>query len=141
MSEQSSSQNPALALNTKVEDDFVSPLTAVRGSLEILRDYPDLSGEQRKRFLENALRECARLERGVQQLADSVYAAGQRAIEEAPPTKIRAETDDHSDRIRFLDDIVEIDLSEFEFNGSQAVNDFYDVVEKLEALTGPDACS
>ena len=32
----------AAALSTILEEDFIAPLTAVRGALEILRDRPDL---------------------------------------------------------------------------------------------------
>ena len=33
-----------LALSTKVEEDFVSPLTSLRGALEILRDVSGFVG-------------------------------------------------------------------------------------------------
>jgi hypothetical protein len=35
-----------LTLSTKVEEEFVSPLTAIRGALEILRDFPALEQVQ-----------------------------------------------------------------------------------------------
>ena len=38
------------ALGTKLEQDFVAPLTAVRGALELLRDFPDMSELERERF-------------------------------------------------------------------------------------------
>ena len=57
-----------VALNTKVEADFVGPLTAVRGALEILRDYPDLGEVERGRFVSTALRSCQQLERAVHDL-------------------------------------------------------------------------
>jgi hypothetical protein len=131
---------PTLALSTKVEEDFVSPLTSLRGALEILRDFPDLSRDERNRFLETALRGCVRLEQSVEDLAKTVYAAGQQAGP-APsagltPDQYRA----YADRVYVLDEmnIIEIDFSSFEFRNSKIVNEFYDVIEWIVDLTDRD---
>lgn len=129
-----------LALNTKLEQDFVSPLTAVRGAIEILRDYPDLAADERHRFIETALRECARLEQGVAELAETVYAAGLRA-QSRPATALSPETyRGHAGRIRFHDaiDVVEIDFSDLVFSDSRIVNDVHDVIEAEVGATGRD---
>lgn len=130
------SRTPAtLALKTKVEEDFVSPLTAVRGALEILRDFPDLECEERLRFVNTALKECARLENGVEQLARTVYAAGQRG---QPPEAESADMRVYAGRVHILHDIeaIEIDFSHFEFSSSNIVNDFYDVIDGMIEDTG-----
>lgn len=128
MSEQESGPYATLALSTKVEEEFVSPLTAVRGALEILRDFPDLEARERQRFVETALRECARLEQGVEALAASVYAAA-RETAKAPATGPRA----YAGRIRYLEGqgIIELDFSDLAFSNSQIVNDVYDAIEDV----------
>jgi hypothetical protein len=50
-----------LALETKLEQEFVSPLTAVRGALEILRDFLDLPPNERARFIATALAAALRM--------------------------------------------------------------------------------
>ena len=129
-----------LALSTKVEEDFVSPLTSLRGALEILRDVPDLSADQRERFLTTALGDCARLEKSVEGLAKTVYAAGQQAQPSSSagltPDQYRA----YADRVDVLDEIdtIEIDFGDFEFTNSKIVNEFYDVIEWIIDQTGRD---
>lgn len=129
----------SLALSTKVEEDFVSPLTAVRGSLEILRDFPDLAVAERQRFVETALRSCARLQKGVEQLSKAVYAAGQQTHVQPGDEDLEAkERPSYESRIHFLDEVdaVELDLTDLEFSSSTTVNEFYDVVEKLVGASG-----
>lgn len=139
MSEAPAHPHPTLALSTKVEEDFVAPLAAVRGALEILRDFSDLEADERVRFVETALRGCARLQKGVDELARTVYAAGQQTLS-ASPGEGDPLTDErrHADHIRFLDDldVVEIDFSGIEFNSSKLVNEFFDVVEKRVEASG-----
>ncbi len=53
-----------------LEDDFVTPLTTIRGLLEILRDCPDLPQAERRRFIDMALTDCARLDRGIERLLE-----------------------------------------------------------------------
>lgn len=133
MTDQPPAATPTLALSTKVEEDFVSPLTAVRGALEILRDYPDLGEADRRQFVESALKGCARLEAGVRHLAETVYAAGERTGPERPERLRAEEYRDYSRRLRFLNeiDVVEISLAAMEFTSSQMVNAFYDVVDTV----------
>jgi len=132
-----------LALNTKVEDAFISPLTAIRGNLEVLRDFPDLMPYDRKRFIEAALAECARLKAGVDELAETVYSAGRRAqgrgkgwaageAEGAPAS------DSFARRIHVDRDagIVDVDFSDFEFSDSDLVNAFYDAIDRVVLPTG-----
>jgi hypothetical protein len=136
--EQSNSPKATLALSTKLEEEFVSPLTAVRGALEILRDFPDLEPIQRQRFVESALLECARLEKGVEQLASTVYAAGQRNPEQASEPDLFAGSSGYQERIHFLTagDTVEVDLSSMEFSSSKVVNEFYDVLDHAIEASG-----
>jgi len=119
------------SLNTKVEEDFVSPLTAVRGALEILRDFPDLEPERRQRFAENALAECARLERGVEELTAAVYAAARRDRLSEPAEEPGAT--DYAERIHVHDDqgIIEVDFGDCEFSSSNEVNAFFDAIEDV----------
>lgn len=56
--------------DTSLEDDFVTPLTTIRGLLEILRDCPDLPTAQRQHFIDMALADCARLDRGIERLLE-----------------------------------------------------------------------
>lgn len=128
-----------LALDTKVEKEFVAPLTALRANLEILRDFPDLDAEERQKFLETAILACTRLEKAVEELGTAVYSAGRQAEtrkSEDPSTSKHDKR--YTERIEFLEDIdaVEIDFSDFEFSNSEIVNDFHDVVEEVVEATG-----
>lgn len=127
-----------LALSTKLEEDFVAPLTAIRGALEILRDYPDLEDAKRLRFVSTALRSCSRLERAVDELADSVYTAGQgsKDAQLASPQTSRAETS--GSRIHIHDDldIFEIDFSDFTFSSAVVVNQLFDEIDEAVERSG-----
>lgn len=129
-----------LALSTKVEEDFVSPLTSLRGALEILRDFPDLLEDERHRFLDTALRGCSRLEQSVEDLAKTVYAAGQQAqtAPSAGPSQDGYRT--YAGRVHVLDEMetIEIDFSDFAFKSTKIVNDFYDVIERIVDETRRD---
>jgi len=48
---------------SNVSHEFKTPLATLRGTVELLDDDPDMPGEQRRRFLENAQRELTRLDR------------------------------------------------------------------------------
>lgn len=126
-----------LALGTEVEANFVSPLTALRGALEILRDYPDLAEPERKQFVGMALDQCGRLETAVRRLATSVYDAAKRpgAAPQAPNAD-SASAD--AARIEFNAklDLAEVDLSELVFDSSETVNRFYDLLDRRVAATG-----
>ena len=129
--------HPTLALSTKVEEDFVAPLTAVRGALEILRDVHDLTEDEHHRFVETALRSCACLETAVAELSASVYAAGKQSSENASAADLSSEPNEYTQRIEILSelDVIEVDFSDFEFSNSQLVNDFYDEIERQITLT------
>lgn len=131
MPEERSDRNPTLALNTKVEQDFITPLTVVRGALEILRDYPDLTEEERQRFVETALRGCARLEIGVEQLAHSIYAASQRDQPRKQVDLPQAAYREFANRIRFFDEmnVIEVNFSDYQFPDATTVNRFYDFLD------------
>ena len=114
------------ALSTKVEEEFISPLTVIRGALEILRDFPDLPEPQRTEFIKRALGECDRMKAGIDNLAASVYAAGRQ--KEAPKIDAR-----YADRIHVMEDqgIIDLDFSAFQFQSSDIVNAFYDAIDSV----------
>jgi hypothetical protein len=125
-------------LGTTLETDFIAPITAIRGALEILRDHPDLEEPDRRRFVTAALAGCARLEHGISHLTDSVYAAAKR-------DKAQRERDaDWLARIHFVDpaeigsplDVVEIDYSGVTFDATEVVNAFHDVIDRVLEETG-----
>lgn len=138
MSDDRPSPYTTLALSTKVEEDFIAPLTAVRGALEILHDSPDLAVNERQRFVSSALRGCAKLETSIQELAATVYDAGRRNVPKKSERISETDYRDYISRIAFSeqDDIVELDFSRFEFSSAAIVNDFYDTVEELVADSG-----
>jgi signal transduction histidine kinase len=55
----------------ELEHELRTPLASVRSLSEILRDHPDLTEEQRRRFLDGILRENERLTRIVERLLGS----------------------------------------------------------------------
>ena len=125
-----------LALSTKLEEDFVSPLTSVRGALEILRDYPDLEHAKQQEFVAQALNNCAVLQRGIEELAYAVYTSGRRT-ESAGELKTKTQKN-YADRISTLEDegIIEIDFGDFEFSDSDIVNEFFDVIQNVVEASG-----
>lgn len=131
MTEDRSPRPDTVGLSTKVEEDFVSPLTAIRGSLEILRDFDDLSAVDRERFIERALTGCSRLEKSIKELSKSVYAAA-RHQNESTATESAREDSEFAERITVHDaeNVIEIDLSDFVFNGSALVNAFFDAIDR-----------
>ena len=138
MPKEASTAHLTLALNTTLEREFVSPLTSIRGALEIMRDFPDMSHEERSRFLNNSLQDCARLEQGMEHLASTVYTA----VDPQPQDQSKAQQAEidstYADRIRFFEElqIVEIDFSDFVFTSTKMVNEFYDVADRLIESTG-----
>ena len=139
MSEDDAAPHPTLALSTKVEEDFVAPLAAVRGALEILRDYSDLDADDRLRFIGTALRGCARLQKGIDELARTVYATGRRSLSASREHGVTLTGGGRlEDHVRFFDDlgIVEIDFADLEFRSSGTVDEFFDAVQGLVGATG-----
>ena len=55
----------------EIEHELKTPLASMRSLSEIMRDYPDLSDEERRRFLDVILHESERLGRAVEQLLSS----------------------------------------------------------------------
>ena len=134
-----SSESPRLStLSTKLEEDFVAPLTAIRGALEILRDFPDISAEERARFVHTALSACGELERGVDDLGASVYAAARREQSATAGASAGASEEEVARRVRIHEalGIVEVDFSGMEFTSSRVVNSFYDGLDALVRRTG-----
>ena len=138
MTQEAPHANLTLALNTTLEREFVTPLTSIRGALEILRDFPDLPSAQRERFLANALGDCTRLELGVEQLASTVYSAGERQRMEEPHVTSVDSDSEYADRIHFFPDsqIIEVDFSDLEFSDSKLVNEFYNLLDRMIESTG-----
>jgi hypothetical protein len=138
MPQEATKAHLTLALNTTLEREFVSPLTSIRGALEIMRDFPDLSNKERNRFLKNALQDCARLELGVEHLTETVYAVVDSQSQGQSQEKQAASDSDYVDRIQFFEElqVVEIDFSDFVFTSSKIVNDFYDLLDQLIESTG-----
>lgn len=133
MPQDRSISHSTLALSTKVEEDFVAPLTAVRGSLEILRDFNELTDDERKRFIGTALRSCAKLEGAVRELASTVYAANEPEREQVTVEGAAEDDNPYAARLHVLSeiDVIEADFSAFEFSSSKIVNEFYDAIEEL----------
>lgn len=138
MPKEAPNDNLSLALNTALEQDFVSPLTSIRGALEIIRDFPDLPDDERMRFLDNALQDCARLEQGVKQLAARVYTHVSPEPDQQPQTPPVKPDSAYADRFRFNHElqVVEIDFSNFVFTSSQVVNDFYELIDQSIEASG-----
>lgn len=137
MAEGSSNKPQTLGLKTRVEEDFVLPLTAIKGVLELLRDFPDIDNERRGGFVASALHECERLERGVAQLAESVYDAGRRSGTAVEQADSGLDADEYARRVHVLEDhdVIEIDFTDFQFTDSEVVNAMYDVIERMVQRT------
>ena len=138
MPKEASTAHLTLALNTMLEHEFVSPLASIRGALEIMRDFADLSDAERSRFLNNALQDCARLELGVEHLASTVYTTVNHQQAEQPQAQQDNGDSSYAGRIQFFDEsqIVEVDFSDFVFSSSKIVNDFHDTLDELIEGTG-----
>jgi hypothetical protein len=138
MPKEASNAHLTLALNTMLEQEFVAPLASIRGALEILRDFADLADEERSRFLNNALQDCARLELGVEHLASTVYSTVNHQQMEQPQAKQDDRDSSYAGRIQFFKElqIVEVDFSDFVFSSSKIVNDFHDTLDQLIEDTG-----
>ncbi len=55
----------------ELEHELRTPLASMRSLSEIIRDYPDLTEDQRRRFVDGILRENERLTRTVERLLGS----------------------------------------------------------------------
>lgn len=56
----------------EIEHELRTPLASMRSVSEIMRDYPDLTDDQRQQFLDAILNDNARLARMVERLLGSV---------------------------------------------------------------------
>lgn len=133
MAKDTSDASQILGLNTKVEEDFVMPLTAIKGVLELLRDFPDLDTEKRQSFVSSALHECDRLEDGIEQLAESVYAAGRLGLEIESQSASAPAHNENMNHIHVLENLetIEIDFTDIQFKDSETVNAMYDAIESV----------
>ena len=114
-------------LPTQLEEDFIAPLTAMRGALEILRDFPDLSQDDHARFVTSALEECARIERGLRHLGAAVYRDAREQSAQQPDALVAL----HEDTA-----LAELNFSGIDFDGADAVNQIFDRVQSRIADTG-----
>ncbi len=66
-------KDPARAAMTyeQIEHELKTPLASMRSLSEIIRDHPDLSDDQRRRFLDAIVDEGERLTATVERLLDS----------------------------------------------------------------------
>ncbi len=137
MSEDPRDLPQTLGLKTKVEEDFVMPLTAIKGALELLRDFPDIENDKRQSFVASALHECARLEAGIEQLAESVYKAARRDLMHDDQPDIETVESIYNDRIHILEDqeTIELDFTDIQYADSETVNAVYDAIESIVAPT------
>ncbi len=127
-------ERETLALDTKLEREFVQPLTAMRGALEILRDYPEMEDDERRRFISVALNGCRRLEVSVTHLSHAVYDQSDRLIAQSGVLPLGSEAEstsaDFPERLRQLDeDTLELDLCDVVFKSSEDVGAFFDTVD------------
>ncbi len=113
-----SSAAAVTVLPTKLEEDFIAPVTAIRGALEILRDFPDLSKAERQTFVSAALAECSRIEHGLNDLSAAVY-SGERP---APSEEHRVALDPAAG-------IAELDFADLTFDSAERVNAIFDRIE------------
>jgi hypothetical protein len=105
-----------------------------------LRDFPDLTGSERQRFVENALAGCRKLENGIGHLSTTVYEAGRQAYKRKSAGRSEWDFDRYAARITVLEDldVIEVDFSELSFHDSNSVNDFYDVLDMIVGATDRD---
>jgi signal transduction histidine kinase len=62
---------PAAMTYEQIEHELKTPLASMRSLSEIIRDHPDLSDDQRRRFLDAILHESERLTATVERLLGS----------------------------------------------------------------------
>lgn len=120
-----------------VSHEFKTPLTTVRGTVELLRDHLDtMSAEERDRFLANMDAEAERLSRLVQRLLDLARADVMRVTEEvaidAVPVAARLATRHDADA--FLPPLLPVAM------GLEALESVLgNLIENARRHAGPDA--
>ena len=118
-----------ISLSTTLEEDFISPVTAMRGALELLDDNPGMDAADRQRFVARALTECKRLQESVLRLSKSVYAAAERTGDGDAPPEAAPEADPRI-RTDAGTGILELDLSDIVFDSAATVNALFDRVDQ-----------
>ena len=118
-----------ISLSTTLEEDFISPVTAMRGALELLDDNPDMDTADRQRFVARALSECKRLQESVLRLSRSVYEAGER-VATSDPVPEAGTGDDPRIQTDAATGILELDLSDLVFDSSASVSALFDRVDE-----------
>ena len=94
---------------------------------------------ERGRFVSTALRGCHLLERAVNDLSVSVYAAGQRGTGDPEQNQDEAGLPEgYAARIAIHEDldVMELDFSHLVFSDSHVVNDVYDAVDQAIRRSG-----
>lgn len=121
-----------------VEDDFVSPLTMIRGVLEMLRDSDDIPGGAVRKFLDLALEDCDRLSESIDRLVEANPTAVKHSRRVLNSGVTEADRSIFAQRVSLLavDRIVEVDFSDFAFASSEAVNAFHDVIDAIVEEAG-----
>lgn len=121
-----------------VEDDFVSPLTMIRGVLEMVRDSADLPEGVARRFVDLALDDCDRLGESINRLIESNPGAVKRRAAEAAGESLSQAQVTMDDRLVLLpeDRIAEVDFSDLAFSDAETVNRVHDALDALIADTG-----
>lgn len=121
-----------------VEDDFVSPLTMIRGVLEMLRDSGNISSAAARKFLNLALDDCDRLSESIDRLVEANPTAVKHSRRILDSSVSEADRATFVQRVTLLpvDRIVEVDFSDFAFASSEAVNAFHDVIDAVVEEAG-----
>lgn len=121
-----------------VEDDFVSPLTMIRGVLEMLRDSDDIPSGAVRKFLDLALDDCDRLSESIDRLVEANPTAVKRSRRVLDSSVSAADRATFAHRVSLMPDdrIVEVDFSDFAFASSEAVNAFHDVIDGIVEEAG-----
>lgn len=114
-------------LPTKLEEEFIAPLTAIRGMLEILRDYPDIEPAEHAKFIASALDECTRIEHGVRDLGVAIYGTARPAQPEGKAGRIHLDA---------ANDLAELDFAGLDFDRPQTVNRVFDEIRDQLAASG-----
>lgn len=121
-----------------VEDDFVSPLTMIRGVLEMLRDSDDIPSGAVRKFLDLALDDCDRLSESIDRLVEANPTAVKRSRRVLDSSVSADDRATFAHRVSLMPDdrIVEVDFSDFAFASSEAVNAFHDVIDGIVEEAG-----
>lgn len=120
-----------------VEDDFVSPLTMIRGVLEMLREDPSLADGPACRFLDLALEDCDRLGESIDRLIEN----NPEFVKQAKRRNVMTGSADLvsiRERVSLLvdDRIMEVDFSDYRFADTADVYRFHDIIDAVARESG-----